>query len=172
VEVSATLKQRNTDKGCRAWLQEIREYGALVSGITLVAHPELYRAGLTTLSNTRDMPEISEVVKIWSSVYSAVSIVSNRECPLHRDTGTDAEWFDFLTTVGGDWNTEMSWPQLGINIAYTSGTSVLFSGYTLAHTVTTSEEERLCIAHYMKGNVFERFGVCGPSWMYSTVYKS
>lgn len=170
--MSANLKSGAKDVGCRNWINETVEYGALVSAVTRVAHPKLYEAGRDTLVAMQRHPDLVEVAREWSSVYNAVSVVSNRHCPIHRDVGTNAAWYDCLTTIGGDSDMEMHWPALGVSLAYRSGTSVLFSGYTIAHTVSKSESERVCFAHYMKDNVHETFGIADPGWMDLHTYRN
>lgn len=170
MEVASSLK--GTDPGCREWLHETHEYEALISGMLRVAHPKLFEAGRDVLLAMRSVPDLVPAVQNWTSVFGAISIVANRESPVHRDQGTNPRWFDALTSIGGDLETRLVLPGLGISLQYRSGTTVLFSGYTLAHRVSRSRAERVCFAHYMKDNVHERFGVEAPNWMNMSFYRS
>lgn len=136
-----------------------------------VAHPALYEAGRDLLIGLNSVPELHPAVENWTSVFGAISIISNRESPVHRDSGTNARWYDALTNIGGDIDTRMDWPSFGIQLQYRSGTTILFSGYAIPHGVAGSEKERVCFAHYMKDNVHERFGVEAPNWMKLDFYK-
>jgi len=170
--VSATLKANNPDQGCRSWAFDFVEAGALLSAIVRVAHPDLYDAGLIAFMEMHNIPEVAECLQCWSSIFSAISVIANRESPIHRDAGTRSEWYDFLVSIGGDPDTRMVWPSLGVQLAYTSGTGVLFSGYCIPHGVGKSKADRVCIAGYMKDNVHERFHVRAPGWMNIEMYDN
>jgi hypothetical protein len=153
-------------------VQDSLEVGALFSAIARVAHPSLYDAGHATFAAMQDLPEIAECLQTWSSVFSGVSIIANRETPAHRDTGTLAKWFDILATIGGDTDTKLNLLSIGAEMAYRSGTVILFSGALLAHSVAACEAERVCFAYFMKNKIHERFGIRAPSWMESSVYSN
>jgi hypothetical protein len=164
-EVSQLLKKENPDGGCRQWLQEFGVSSAMLSAIARVAHPDLYWAGRNAFLALQEIEEINEVMTMWNSVFNGVSIIVDRESPLHRDVGTRAAWYDILATIGGDVDTSMRWPGLGISVSYRSGTVVLFSGFTIPHCVEMSEMDRVCFAYYMKESVHARTSVLSPSWM-------
>jgi hypothetical protein len=170
-EVSKSLKATNRDTSCQDWVDEFLEAGGLLSAISRVAHPSLYMTGRTAFSAMRELTEIGNCVKRWSSVFSAVNIIVNRETPLHRDTGTLPEWFDILATIGGDSDTIMELPSIGARIAYRSGTVALFSGATIAHSVPAARADRVCFTYYMKNKIHERFGVKAPGWMDASIYS-
>jgi hypothetical protein len=153
-------------------VQESLEAGALLSAIARVAHPALYDAGREAFAAMQELPEIGECLRTWSSVFSGVSIIANREAPAHRDTGTLARWFDVLATIGGDADTKLNLLSIGAEMAYRSGTVALFSGASLVHSVPACEADRVCFAYYMKNKIHERFGIRAPSWMESSVYSN
>jgi hypothetical protein len=118
----------------------------------------------------QELADITEVLQWWSSIYSGVSIIANRETPVHRDVGTSPEAYDLLVTIGGDEETVLCLPSMGLVMEYRSGTTVLFSGYAVPHGVTPSVAERVCFAYYIKDNVHERFRVKGLDWMNQSMY--
>lgn len=120
----------------------------------------------------QNLPEIAEILKIWNSVFSGISIIANRETPPHRDTGTLDRWFDILATIGGDYDTVLKLDSISVELAYRSGTVVLFSGATLVHSVAASKANRVCFAYFMKNRIHERFGVRAPNWMELSVYSN
>jgi hypothetical protein len=172
VEVSSLLKPNTGDPGCLAWVKESDVTGALLSAISRIAHPEQYEAGLRALAAMQGLPEIAEILQWWSSIFSGVSVIANRETPVHRDVGTSPEAYDLLVTLGGDETSALHLPSMGLWMAYRTGTAVLFSGYAVPHGVLPSEAERVCFAYYMKDNVHERFGVKGVDWMNKSVYNT
>jgi hypothetical protein len=159
------------DAGCRDWLHNFSVAGALLSAFCKVTHPELYRTSRLAFGAKRGDSIIEECLRSWSSVFSAVSVIVNQETPPHRDTGTLPDWYDILTTIGGDDVTLMDLPSLGIRLAYRSGTTTFFSSATIVHSVPAAKADRLCFAYYMKHKIHECFGVKAPSWMEQSVHR-
>jgi len=164
------LKPNSGDPGCLKWVQEVNVTGALLSAITRIAHPQQYEAGRQAFAAMQDLADVAEVLRWWSSIYSGISVIANRETPVHRDVGTSPEAYDLLATIGGDEETTLVLPSMGVFMEYRSGTAVLFSGYAVPHGVTPSVAERVCFAYYIKDNVHERFGVKGLDWMNRSLY--
>ncbi|GBE80379.1 hypothetical protein SCP_0300940 [Sparassis crispa] len=71
-----------------AWTTQIRESAALLSGIITVIHPDLFEAGKIALQHLAEDQNRAQFVAKWALVFTAVQLISNRECPLHRDTQT------------------------------------------------------------------------------------
>lgn len=109
--------------------------------------------------------DIAECLLHWGSVFSGLNVIVNRRTPPHRDTGTLAEWYDLLVTIGGDKDTEMELVNLGVVLGYRSGCLALFSGASILHTVAETVADRICIAYYMKRVILDRFNIKLPSWM-------
>jgi hypothetical protein len=171
-EVSRTLKSKYHRPGSRHRVEENKETGVLLSAIARVAHPALYITGHSAFAAMQDLPEITKILPIWSSVFNGVSIICNRDTPPHRDTGTLDRWFDILATIGGDYNTVLKLNSIGLDLAYRSGTVVLFSGAALIHSVAASEANRVCFAYFMKNRIHEKFGIRAPNWMELSIYSN
>lgn len=120
----------------------------------------------------QDNNAIADCLIHWGSVFSGLNVIVNRRTPPHRDTGTLAEWYDLLATIGGDADTEMELLNLGVTLQYRSGCLVLFSGASILHTVAETVADRLCLAYYMKKVILDRFSITPPSWMTRSMYQA
>lgn len=106
-------------------------------------------------------PEFTELT--WPTVYPAMDVIANRITPRHCDVGGASAFYDHLVNFGPDHNAKLSLPDLGAEFIYQPGTSVLFSGKALYHSVDEwTGGERLVIAHYAHDNIHERLHVARP----------
>lgn len=172
LEVSASLRTEPRRTGSRMWLSEMRDANVLLSALLMITHPNLYRIGrrsflqmAVTTSESEDPIEMQKVLAIWGSVFSALSVVSNRETPLHRDPSSAVQWCDILATVGDYTGATLELPGIGIGFDYRPGTVMAFSGRLLQHGVSKVKGDRLCLAYYMRDGVHERLGLEAPGWM-------
>jgi hypothetical protein len=138
------------------------ETNCLVSAILKIIHPDLYIAGRECLLKLLEGPDcvedpdnVKEIALLWSSVFNAMSVISNRSSPPHRDPKTRSEWYDILLTVGPYSVAWLDLPATGLRLLYKSGTFVAFSGKFLRHGVEPVDGERVCVAYYMRDNVQE-----------------
>ena len=156
------------------WLDAISESNAIFSAILAVIHPNLYEAGWKTTKHLRDTPEIGSphVLSRWASVFSGVSVISNRITPPHRDLSSRHNWYDILATSGTYQDCHLELPGLGITLEYGPGTVVGLSGKALEHVVPSFVGDRVCYAYFMRDNVHEWARVAGSDWMYTKYYKS
>ena len=155
------------------WLTAISESNAIVSAILAVVHPNLYDAGWKAMDCLMKTPEVcpQNVLSQWASVFSGVSVISNRMTPLHRDNGSRTHWYDVLVSLGSYQNCNLELPGLGISLEYSPGTVVGFSGMVLEHAVPMVEGDRVCYAYFMKDNVHDWAKVPCKDWMDIYYYK-
>lgn len=138
-----------------------------------VIHPELYNAGRKTLTRLRDAAEIQpqDVLKRWTSVFSGVSVISNRVTPSHRDRQSSHEWYDLLATLGDYSDCDMKLPGLGISLEYGPGTVIGLSGMVLEHGVPKFDGDRVCYAYFMRDKVHQWAEVPAGTWMSTKYYE-
>ncbi|KDQ53081.1 hypothetical protein JAAARDRAFT_137875 [Jaapia argillacea MUCL 33604] len=157
LHVSASLQAGSRTPSLNAWLRDFYQSGALMSAILRVIHPKLYDAGRLALTRLMlEDEEVWDVLKVWPSVYSAMSIISNRLTPPHQDTQSQASWYDLLATVGPYPDAVMALPGLGLRLRYGAGMVVGFSGILLRHCVPANDSDRICYIYYMRDKVHER----------------
>ena len=156
------------------WLDSIPESNAVLSAILAVIHPQLYEAGRQTIERLRSTPEIEDpedLLSRWASVFSGVSVISNRYTPPHRDQGSRYHWYDILATSGCYRNCDLKLPGLGITLEYGPGTVVGLAGKVLEHEVSSFKGDRVCYAYFMRNNVHDWANVPASEWMYAKEYE-
>lgn len=165
LEVSALLKARNLHRGGEAWLMAMQEPHLVLGGMLKIMHPDLYKSSLAALLQLQDQEEHATVLAKWGTVFNALSFISNRAAPLHRDSKSRKDWYDLLVSFGTYADATFHLPGLGMQFPYRSGTIVAFSGSLLRHGVSAHEGERACLAYYMRESVHKRLGVPMAGWM-------
>jgi hypothetical protein len=109
------------------------------------------------------LEELKRNLPTWPTVYHAMDIIANQVVPQHYDRGGAVTSYDHLVSLGEDHDAHLLLHNLDGEFGYQSGTSVLFSGKVLAHSVPQwSGGERIVIAHYSKNDVQDRLQVARP----------
>ncbi|EGO04662.1 hypothetical protein SERLA73DRAFT_149079 [Serpula lacrymans var. lacrymans S7.3] len=108
-------------------LQFSVETGALMSAISCVAHPALYELAREALVRVEDHIDDVAVLKAWSLVFNALSIISNRETLVHQDRLSKAEWYGMLESVGDYNEAILELTGAGFCFKFDSGTIAGFS---------------------------------------------
>ena len=133
--------------------------------------PQLYDVGLRGMEllgqRALDFNDTAmlETLSLWPTVFTNVSLIANRETPLHRDPRSQANWFDLLVNVGDHNGCVLSLPSLGVELAYNSGTVVAFSGRLLQHGANAVDGNRYCLTYYMRDNIHRWLNVPQCDWM-------
>lgn len=144
---------------------------ALLSAVLSVIHPDLYRSGMDTMKRLHAQPDLVPALQHWTSVFNAVTVLSNRATPLHRDNHSRPQWYDMLTTIGPYEEAWLELPGIGLKLQYNSGTVMGFGGKVLRHGVPECRGERVCLAYYMRDKVHERMEVEAAQWMKIQYYE-
>ena len=149
------------------------ESNAILSAILAVIHPKLYDAGWETISCLRNTPGVDpeRVISRWASVFTGISVISNRNTPLHWDGSSRPHWYDMLATLGSYRNCKFELPGIGISLEYGPGTVVGLSSNLLQHGAPTFDGDRVCYAYFMRNNVHAWANVPCSHWMYTTYYE-
>ncbi|KAG1876089.1 hypothetical protein C8R48DRAFT_759440 [Suillus tomentosus] len=136
-KVSATLKSDDGAAYCWAMCRP----AALVAAALRVMHSGLYWSSLTTQlglgvwADTHQTQIMGTRLREWASVFTVVAVMCNRYTPLHRDALSRTQWFDIMTSVGGNTSARMKMPNIGIEIAYNAGVMAGASGRIVRHGV-------------------------------------
>lgn len=175
-EVSASLKQPSS--AGHQWLESSEEFSALCAGLLGVIHPQLSRAGWEAISKLRsdssvvkDPEHLPAALQHWTSPFSGMNIISNRETILHRDVNSRNPWYDILATFGNYSQGRLELPGQGYRLEYNPGTLVALAGKVVRHGVPRVNGDRVCIAYYMRNKVHESLGIRSPGWMNREVYS-
>jgi hypothetical protein len=108
---------------------------------------------------------------LWSSPFTAFSVISNRETEVHRDGKGFAPFYDLLATVGNYTGGRFEVPGIGLRFRYDPGTMMGLCGKALEHGVAEVDGDRFCVVQFFHRKVLEffqsDFSGHGPSssWM-------
>ncbi|KAF9442059.1 hypothetical protein P691DRAFT_648776, partial [Macrolepiota fuliginosa MF-IS2] len=157
--------RKNIKHGVGEWMDDtmgVEEYLNLVTSIT---HPELYQAGKQALGKLQQMKDTQEFAEKWTSIYSGLSVITNRETEEHRDRHGSYEWYDQLVSVGSYEAASFELPELGAKLDYKPGTVIQLCGNLLQHKVQAwGSGDRVCYAHFIRKDVFNHLHVLYPDW--------
>ncbi|KAK7680056.1 hypothetical protein QCA50_017002 [Cerrena zonata] len=153
------------------WCDEFFECGAILSGVLRIMHPDQYRMGYEVLKHLSSLQQVERALSRWPSIFNAITLISNRHCPMHRDNKGSFHLFDILVSTGSYSNAMFCCTPLGIQIGNTPGTIIGFSGTAFRHGVAQADGARVCHAFYMRGSLQEFSNVRPCSWMTQEVYR-
>jgi hypothetical protein len=141
--------------------------------VLLLIHPNLYKIGSSILQNLRGLQDTTEIASLWTSVFTGIAVISNRETPTHVDYNGRPEWYDLLTVKGSHLSrsTHLDLAEMGLSLAYGPGTVVALSGQIFQHCVRFwGDGDRICYARFMREAVRKRFDIEPGNWMTQSYY--
>ncbi|KIJ05025.1 hypothetical protein PAXINDRAFT_93994, partial [Paxillus involutus ATCC 200175] len=149
--------------GCaymRQWLRDSETSFELVDALLATVHPELHR------QSSAEIVDLHELIKAWPTVFTAISVVHNRETPFHRDSKSAPQWYDLFLSIGSYTDAILELPSLGIRARYMPGTAALFSGLLLRHGVSAVDRgDRIGYVFYMRPSVFHFASISVGKWV-------
>jgi len=159
------------DSGSDAWLTKMQVVEPLLNALTTIIAPGLFDAGSQSISKIKKEEErthsgekyIKKVIG-WPSVYSGISVISNRTTLFHTDRGGYESAMDLLAACGTHDNCNIEVQELGASFQYRPGAVLFICGFFLQHGVFNWTGDRVCYAHYFKDKVHERNGVQRAGW--------
>lgn len=155
------------------WSTAMSDTSAIVTGLLRIMHPALYRAGCEAMAKlTAQQPHLSKILQRWGTPFTAITIISNRSTPAHRDTRSLKEYFDILTSVGQFSNAVMELDGVGIQVMVTPGTVIGLCGWVLRHAVKKCSGDRIFYGWYMRSAVHASQGIRPASWMPQETYRT
>jgi hypothetical protein len=125
------------------WLEKQSQTSAIIGGILSIVHPELYAVGIASLKLINDNANLvtkgdrrATVLQGWSSPFTAITTISNRDTPYHWDNGSAHLWFDILLALRAYKHGRIEFPGLGLRCKYDLGAMVALAGWVLRHGAT------------------------------------
>jgi hypothetical protein len=157
---------KNVSLSATSWLKANTRFQSIMGSILAVTHPGQYKAGIEMLKILKDnsgLPreskEITKVVDSWCTPFSGVSVICNRETPLHKYIYGRHDWYHILATMGTHPPANFGLPGLQITFSYSPRTVVALCGQ-ISHTAGSSDHgDRACFAWYMREDVREYLDV-------------
>lgn len=137
-----------------------------------IMHPQQYVAASDLTAALAGVPAVHSTMTGWGvGPFNAVSLIANRETPLHRDPKTTLRSYDMMTSVGSFVSAPMHLEGLGVEIMNAPGTVITLPGKTVRHAVERCEGEHVCFAYYARAALFERYHIRLPSWPEQSFYQ-
>jgi hypothetical protein len=148
------------------WLQDITDTESDLNCLLSLIAPDMLCAGMEAISQLKDNNPDHNNLKLWSSAFSAITVIVNRITFAHRDQGGWPACFDFLVVAGDYEKSTLDVADLGAKFNYEPGTVVAICGKVLWHSVWQwTGGEQICYVHYMCNNVHNRLNVRQTSWV-------
>jgi hypothetical protein len=159
------------ESGVGDWLINIAETEEDVDIIFALIARDLYKMGKLCIAQLKETHQDHRNVDLWPSAFGGLGIISNRTTPDHRDVGGCYPWYDILVAAGNYNEAFLDIKDLGTRLTYNPGTVVAICGKLLRHGVKDwAGGERLCYAHYLRGNVAHRLHMDIPHWVKYQTY--
>lgn len=156
----------------KAWLSHLHAFEIILNHILALTAPKQHKAGIEAqekiLEDDRQVltGKAKDTMNNWPSVFSGISVISNRITPPHRDRGGSFLDFDILASTGTHKKATLQLPDAGLTLGYQPGVVVLLLGKLLQHAAPSWKGgERACYAHFMRGNVLDRYSTTPRSWV-------
>jgi hypothetical protein len=158
--------------GSPDWIRILYDVEQFLNLTLSLINPALFESGLLMLQKLRRLDKTREIAKDWQSVYTGISIISNRTTPSHRDSRGRPQWFDTLMS----YSDPSSKPRLliddvGLDLEYSNRTIVSFCGTVMKHQVDYwGDGDRICYAHFMQEEVRNRLDAPSAGWLEQSIY--
>lgn len=124
------------------------------------SHGSLLQCLRPAASKTPDKDRFKRLMKVWGTGFTGLSVISERETPLHHD-GQNADWmYDLLVNISDhlDPDIQAELPGIGIRFRYNSGTVLAIQSKVIRHGVSLSNVDRYSLAFFMRAQVSEWLG--------------
>jgi hypothetical protein len=108
-----------------------------------------------------------EILGSWASGFTGFSVISQRETPSHRDGRSPSTMYDVLATFGKmiDPGIQVELLGIGIQFHYNPGSMLLILSKAIRHGVSVSEEDRCCLAFFVREQILYQLGSREEAWM-------
>ncbi|KAJ3506421.1 hypothetical protein NLJ89_g6879 [Agrocybe chaxingu] len=146
------------------WLRDMQETNALLGAVLRVINPKVYEQGMADLVKISKSPDdvenhdrVKDILGFWASPYHGLSVMCNRQTPVHRDVHSPKDSMEMLATIGTYLDGQITLPSLNHMLHYPAGTIVALGGRIIPHSAKANGD-RACIAYYMRETILTRLG--------------
>ena len=130
-------KELCTPEGA-TFVTDIQNVEIILNSIGILICQEQFEIGTTAimrLKHGKDQRNTHENVKLWSSFFSGIEVISNRKTPIHRDTLSATVHYDFLVSAGRHTGAWLDLPDIKSRLLYNPCTVTAICGKILRHGV-------------------------------------
>lgn len=171
--MTSPVLQNLEDGAGSAWLADMQECHAIITGILRIMHPDLYKTACEAITKiAQRYPDLKPQLDQWGCPFTAVSVISNRVTPAHRDSKSRKQYFDILTSVGTFNKVKIKFEGLGYEVEMEPGGVCGLLGHVVNHEVPDwGPGDRVCVAWYMRSSVHASMDVFPADWMAQDRYR-
>jgi len=150
-------------------LTAIARPAAIVSAALIIMHPEQYYEGVKNHVHLQgralsgELP-IWDILQLWASVFTSLSVIVNQETPIHREVVSRARWFDILTSTGSYYDVDLVLPSLQMKLKYEAGVMVGMSRKVVRHRVPRAWGAQICWVWNMQEEVHKYTNTPRGGW--------
>lgn len=145
---------------------------AIITGVLRIIHPELFHTGCEVISCLQNKYGFTDILNRWATPFNAMSIITHRESPPHRDIMSCISYYDILGNYGAFDTVEFSLPSLSAMASMRPGGLIAICGQVVRHGVEKCTGDRVCYAWYMRGSIHAHMEARPASWMTQDVYRA
>lgn len=159
------------DDSCTEWLRKSSEFEWMVNLLLMWLSPDMHGQAAKSLQasklNQENLqPGYLPNVMSWPSVFSALSVISNRRTKSHLDKGSYDSAYDIVLSGGDYSNCRFEVEDIGAQFRYEPGTLVALLGRALRHKVPRwMGKDRTCYAHYVRDDVLLKHECRRSGWV-------
>ena len=144
-------------------LKDTQEVAALMGGILSVVHPALFQRGMDVWKTLyadpwglRNGDRVRDLLDLWATPFTAMSVIANRETPHHRDLNGGLNFFDAILSFGTYEDGRFELPEIGRRFRYDRGTAIFLESRSLQHGASAVVGERCCIVLFFRPLMLRR----------------
>jgi hypothetical protein len=120
---------------------------------------------MQTLREDNKVLDLHESLEHWHSVFTVITLITNRESPLHRDPKTNICWYDLMLTVGDYDEAILELSTFGLRLLYNPGSICFISGKLVHHGVSSTQGRRICYVYYMRESMHDFYSLSPVTWV-------
>ena len=159
---------KKADGPARAWLMANQETTQLLNALLAIIDPELYATGrwvMQTLREDNEVLGLHKGLEHWHSVFTAITLITNRELLLHRNPKTNVHWYDLMLTVSDYNEAILELSTFGLQLLYNPGSICFISGKLVRHGVSSIKGTRICYVYYMRESMHNFYSLLSAKWV-------
>jgi len=104
------------DKKVQSWLQKVTDPLKFMDNILSISYPTLYDTTYQVMRKLKADPITGQYTSLWPTVYSGLSLITNRTSKEHRDHFGDTSWYDQVVTFRLYHSATFNLPELRVTL--------------------------------------------------------
>jgi hypothetical protein len=112
-----------------------------------------------------DILDLHEGLEHWHSVFTTITLITNRESPFHRDPKTNIHWYHLMLTVGNYNEVILELSAFSLPLLYNPGLICFISGKLVHYGVSLTQGRRICYVNYMRESMHNFYSLSPVTWV-------